>query len=106
MGTESVKETVRLSSHEAAACAYCTEAPGETFDARINHLIGAHGFRVLYIGSESSGGNASEVSIATVAILGSDEPPARVVRPAAPFIPRMPDPLGLGRGPRPILPNR
>jgi hypothetical protein len=73
-----VKETVSLSSNITQGCPYCdTGIHHERLNEGINHFLEAHGFTLLHVGSEW-GRDSDGTSIHhTVAVLGTDNPPAR-----------------------------
>ena len=81
MTSETVRRTVQISSHIGQSCDHCDKAVGGgwvddvSLTESINHYITEHGYRLLYVGTETSHGDEG-LWHSTVAVLGHDDPPA------------------------------
>lgn len=73
---KTVQRTIELSSNIHRGCDHCNESFTENVSEGINHLISAHGYRLLHVGTESTLAQDGSPYHTTVAILGHDEPPA------------------------------
>lgn len=81
MSLSDVKQVTRVSSQVWEACPFCddgasmSERDGTVFLVnQVNHLIEAHGFRLLHVGQQTDWTEAGETVQYTVAVLGTDDP--------------------------------
>lgn len=89
MEITSVKHTIKLSTDEMSGCAFCSQSFGTSLDWDINHLIQAHGGKLLHVGTQSLNVADEPAYYSTVALVGFDEaPPAR--EPSVRFTTQLP----------------
>jgi hypothetical protein len=65
------KQVVHISTDVSGPCKECgTRVGGEEFAEAVNHYIGAHHYRLLHVGSQSSVDQDGKPFQMTVAVLG------------------------------------
>jgi len=68
---EGIKHVVHISTNIGTRCAHCRESiGGERFAESINHYIGAHGYKLLHVGTETSHASEGGLWHSTVAVVG------------------------------------
>jgi hypothetical protein len=74
MSLRNMKHIVRVSSNVIETCTRCAEVIGGDvlFDASINHYMNAHGYKLLYVGAETTTDRDGMPWHSTIAILGSN----------------------------------
>jgi hypothetical protein len=84
-GAKDTKRVVSFSSSSGRGCEHCDDSLGidrhplegiERLTRSVNHYIEHHGYHLLHVGQETSRDDEGKPWQSTVAVLGSDKPPA------------------------------